>query len=267
LLDATEDLSRVEWKESSRERTGAAAVLHAAVAQDAGEGWPAHLTARWLEDVFGGAFRGLRIQLPPLPAAVGATSFSRALYALGVAVRIAAAPSSTPFVLACEPAFVGTHRLGFVFGALSANAQWQRRALGVGRRVAHAQSRVLARSALLDARLHAARVLLGDDAAQAPRDRFDELGTRLFGRGLDPRLCGAWPAARDDEPARFVALLDSRAFAHDLRDCFDSDWYRNPRAWAHLQALGSAPAHESIDAPALTTRADELAREFEAALG
>jgi hypothetical protein len=267
LLDATEELSRAEWKDSMRGEAVPAAVLHAAVGRDAGEGWPAHLTARWLEDVFGGAFRGLRVELPPLPAAVGATSFARALYALGVAVRIAAASLSRPFAVACEPAFVGAHRFGFVFGALTANAQWQGRALGVGRRVAQAQSRVLARSALLDARLHATRLILGDDAAPAPRDRFDELGTRLFGRGLDPRLRGAWPAAREDEPARFVALLQSREFARQLRDQFDSDWYRNPRAWAHLQALGAAPAHESIGASALTAHVDELAREFEGVLG
>jgi hypothetical protein len=267
LIDATEELSKVEWKDSSGGKTGVAAVLHAAVGQDAGEGWPAHLTARWLEDVFRGAFRGLRVQLAPLPAAVGATSFARALYSLGVAVRIAAAPTSTPFALAFEPAFVGAHRFGFVFGALTADARWQGRVLGVGRRVAHAQSRVLARSALLDARLHAARLLLGDDAAYASRDQFDELGARLFGRGLDARLRGAWPAAREDEPARFVALLESREFAHHLRDQFDSDWYRNPRAWAHLQGLGAVPAFESIAASALTAHADRLAREFEDALG
>lgn len=267
LLDATEDLSRAVWKHASRDATGAAAAIHEAVARDAGEGWPARLTARWLEDAFGAVPRGLRIELPPLPAALGAASFARALVAFGVAVRIAAAPSSMPFALAREPAFVGAHRLGFVFGALATDAQWQGRVLGVGRRTADAQSRVLAHSALLDARLHATRLLLGDDTAFAPRDRFDELGVRLFERQLDPRLCGAWPAAREDEPARFVGLLESRPFGESLRDRFDSDWYRNPRAWAHLREQGAVPAHEPIDASELGARVDALARAFERALG
>lgn len=267
LLDGTEDLSRAAWKHASREGAGAAAVIHAAVARDAGEGWPARLTSRWLEDTFGPAPKGMRIDLPQLPAPLGAASFARALVAFGMAVRLAAIPSSMPFALAHDPAFVGTHRLGFVFGALATDAQWQARALGIGRHTAQAQSRLLARSALLDARLHATRLLLGDDAAIAPRDRFDELGVRLFERPLDPRLCGAWPGAREDEPARFVALIDSRAFAEGLRDRFDSDWYRNPRAWDFFREHGSTPAHESMDASGLAARVDALAREFEWLLG
>jgi hypothetical protein len=267
LLDATDDLARAVGQPASREATGMAAAIHSAVARDAGEGWPAQLTARWLGDVFGAGPRGLRIDLAPLPAALGAASFTRALMAFGFAVRSAAPASSVPFALAHEPAFVGAHRLGFVFGALGADAEWQRRALGVGRRVAFAQSRVLARSALLDARLHAARLLLGDDAAVAPRDSFDEIGARLFEGGIPARLRGAWPAAREDEPARLIALIESLRFAEALRDRFDSDWYRNPRAWAHLRALGTTPAHEPIDAAALAGQVDRLARAFDGALG
>jgi hypothetical protein len=267
LLDATEDLSRAVWKEPPPGVDGPAAILQSAIAREAGEGWPARLTPHWLEEVFGSGPRGWNIDLPQLPAARGAASFARALYVFGAAVRIAAAPPSLPFALAREPAFVGAHRLGFVFGALAADAQWQGRVLCVGRRVALAQSRVLARSGLLDARLHSARLILGDDAAFAPRDRFDELGTRLFGRGLDARLRGAWPGAREDEPARFIALLQAQAFANRLRDEFDSDWYRNPRAWSYLRSMGAEPAHETIDASALDAPVDALARAFEGALG
>jgi hypothetical protein len=267
LLDATEDLSRAVWKDALGEQAGVAGVLHAAVAREAGEGWPARLTMQWLDEAFGAGLRGLHIEPSPLPSALGASSFARALCAFGFAMRVASTPSSMPFALSREPAFVAAHRLGFVFGALAANPVWQGRVLGVGRRVAFAQSRVLARSALLDARLHAARVLLGDEAALAPRDRFDEVGARLFVRGLDPRFRGAWPGAREDEPARFIALLESGPFADSLRDRFDSDWFRNPRAWAHLRAGGVAPAREPVDTPALAAHVDGLARAFEGALG
>jgi hypothetical protein len=139
--------------------------------------------------------------------------------------------------------------------------------LHIGRRVALAQSRILARSALLDARLHAMRILLGDEARFAPRDRFDELGVRLFGSELDRRLCGAWPLTRDDEPARFVALVQAPAVADNLRDRFDSDWYRNPRAWVQLRATCDDPAHERIDGPALAAHVATVVRAFEGTLG
>jgi hypothetical protein len=266
LLDDTEDLSRAVWKHALGHDAGMARVLHAAVARDAAEGWPARLTARWLEETFGAVPRDLRIELGPLPAALGATSFARALHAFGFAVSEAAAPASLPFALGHDPAFVDAHRLGFVLAALPSDAAWQRHALGLGARTALAQSRVLARSALLDARLHAARLLLGDDAAPAPPDLFEEIGARLFGGPVDPALAGAWPAPRDDEPARFVALLESRGFADGLRDRFDADWYRNPRAWAHLRAPEGLTSPRSTDVPALAEQIGALARAFDGVL-
>jgi hypothetical protein len=207
-----------------------------------------------------------------LPAALGASSFARALYALGFAVRAPSATGSAPrraaiFAIAREPAFAAAHRLGFVFAALPADPLWQARALGVGRRTALAQARILARTALLDARMHAARLLLGDESSFAPRDLFDELGPRLFGAPLDGRLLGAWPAARDDEPARLLALVQAPAQANDLRERFDADWYRNPHAWTHLRELSTTPAREAMDPATLEAGVDRLARAFEESLG
>ena len=267
LLDATEDLSRAVWKHALGHDAGMARVLHAAVARDAAEGWPARLTARWLEETFGAVPRDLRIELGPLPAALGASSFARALYAFGFAVSEAAAPSSMPFALGHDPAFVDAHRLGFVLAALPSDAAWQRHALGLGSRAALAQARILARSALLDARLLAARLLLGDDAALAPPHLFEELGARLFGGPVDAALAGAWPAPREDEPARFVALLEARGFADGLRDRFDSDWPRNPRAWADLRAPKGLEPPRSTEASVLATQVDGLARAFDGVLG
>jgi hypothetical protein len=267
LLDATEDISRAVWKHALGHDAGMASVLHAAMARDAAEGWPARLTARWLEEAFGAIPHDLRIELGTLPPALGASSFARALYAFGFAVRLAVSPSSLPFALAHEPAFVEAHRLGFVLAALPSDTNWQRRVLGVGLRAALGQSRVLARSALLEARLHAARLLLGDDAAYAPPDLFEELSTRLFGGHVAPALAGAWPAPRDDEPARFVAMLEAGGYADGLRDRFDSDWYRNPRAWAELRVPQMLPAPRPSDASALDAQVVALARAFDGALG
>jgi hypothetical protein len=267
LLDATEDLSRAVWKEALGRELDAAAVLHGAVSREAGEGWPTRISARWLEEIFGVGTHGLPIDLPALPQAAGAASFARALEAFGFALRVAVIPTSMPFSLAREPASVQAHSVGFLFGALAADREFYTRALGIGRRAASAQARVLARAALLEARLNAARLLLGDEGAFAPLDVFDEMGPRLFGSPLDERLRGAWPAARDDEPARLIALLETRALQESMRERFDTDWFRNPRAWTYLRAQEVPPARQRIERGLLETSADDLARAFEKALG
>ena len=267
LLVATEDLSRATWKPVLRDGAGPAAVLHAAVARDAPEGWPARLVARWLEETFGVAVRGVRLQLPALPEALGAASFARAVGSLGFALRVASVARATPFALGFEPGGRAEHRLGFALAGLVATPAWQVRALGVGRRVADAQARVLARTLLLDARLEAARLLLTDDAAPAPADRFEELGERVLGAPLDARLRGAWPASRDDLPARWVARLEALPMVDGLRERFDDDWYRNPKAWAHVRAVSAVASREPVEAGALDSHVDALARAFERALG
>jgi hypothetical protein len=267
LLDATEDVSRAVWKEALGGADSPGARLCLAVGRDAGEGWPARLTAAWFDEAFGGGPRGLPIEMGALPHPTGAASFARALAVFGFAARLAAAPSSLPFALARDPAFVGAHRLALVFGSLPTDVVFHRKALGLGRRTAVAQSRVLVRTALLDARLSAARILLGDEVAFSPKELFAELGMRLFGKPLDPRLAAAWPAARDDEPARWVALLEARPLRDALREQFDSDWFRNPHAWSHLRGEGSVAAREPVSPDGLESAAGALARAFEEALG
>jgi hypothetical protein len=101
----------------------------------------------------------------------------------------------------------------------------------------------------------------------APTDLFSELTVRLFGSPLDDRLRGAWPAPREDEPPRFIGMLQTGAFRRELRDRFDVDWFHNPRAWGHLRELSSGPAREAVEEASLMTAAGGLARELEVALG
>ena len=239
FLDATEDIARATWKEADAEGDDAAARIVVAGARDAGDGWPARLTTSFFLDVFGEGARRRPVAARRWPPPASAASFARALAEFGFAARVAAAPASLPFVLAREPAFVSAYRVAFVFGALAADPAFYLGGLRTSGRSALAQARALTRTALLDARMNAARLLLGDDRAFARRDRFDEIGTRVFGSALDPRLRGAFPAARDDEPARWVGLLEARALRDGLRAHFDEDWFRNPRAWSHLEGLGT----------------------------
>jgi hypothetical protein len=267
LLDATEDIARSSRREALGAGTDAAAVIHLAIGRDAGEGWPAHLTPRWVEEAVGAAAAGLRVALSPLPPALGAASFARALRLFGRGLRLASSPASLPFGLRREPAFVATHRSGALFGALVAEPEFHARVLHLGRRGAMAQARVLARTALVEARLEAARTILADDARFAPADAFEELTTRAFGAPLDRRYAAAWPAPRDDEPASFLGLVGAQPLRELLRERFDVDWFRNPKAWAHLRASSAAPAFEPTDEAALLASAEALGRTFEQALG
>jgi hypothetical protein len=266
FLERTGDLSRAVWRESLGDEPGAAAIVHAATAREAGDGWPARLTPRWLEETFGLGLRGMNPDLPPLPETVGAASFARAMILFGHAFRAASVPSSMRFSLAREPWFVGAHRVGSLFGALSFDPHFHARVLGLGARRAGAQARVLARTALFEARLSAARLRLAD--SEDARDAFEEVTMGLFGSPIDARFRGAWPAARDDEPARWLGLLSAPSLQRGLRETYDADWFRNPRAWTHLRSLGEFPAYEAIEGEgSLAADGDALVRAFEEALG
>jgi hypothetical protein len=270
FLDATEDIARAVWKEAVAKDDGAPTRIVLAGAREAGEGWPARLGMGFFLDVFGEGARRLPIVVQRWPAPASAASFARALTEFGFAVRLATAPSALPFVLARDPAFAAAYRVAFTFGGLAADLPFYLKGLRTSRRAALAQVRALARTALLFARMNAARLLFDDDAMFAPRDRFEEVGTRVFGAALDARLRGAFPAAHDDEPARWVGMMEAGALRDALRRQFDEDWFRNPRAWSHLEGLGTQVVEGETPAPPpdlLDASAKALGRAFEEALG
>jgi hypothetical protein len=269
LLLRTDDLARellaqerrrAELREDPPNATDAIAI---AVARDAPEGWPANLALPWLERTFGQFAQGLRLGPLALPAAVGASSFARACAAFGAALRVAGASRSLPFAIARDPESTAMHRFACVFGALPASPAFQQRVLGNVARIADRQARVLARTALLFARLEAVRFLLTRDRAP---DRFEELTLRLFGAPLPRALAGAWPAAHDDARGRLVGLVTAHALSQELIERFDVDWFANPRGVLHLRSIASGPAHEPAPA-GLATASGALARAFEDVLG
>jgi hypothetical protein len=277
LLDATDAVAADARGRAEVE--DAAGVWVAAAARDAAEGWPARLSNRWLREAFRGQPAVAGFEVTDLPVAVGAASFVRGFASYGEAARRAMAPAAMPFALAHDPAFASAHRFGFVFGALGADPELHGRLLGLGRAAARAQARKLVPTLLLECRTVAARLLLGDDALgdTAAAHLFAEITERLFGSPLDERLCGAWPPPRGlpgaaaavagEEPARFVGLLEAPRMRRTLVERFEPDWFRNPRAWAHLGELSHRPAHEPLAAEELPKLARDLARELEEAAG
>ena len=244
----------VEGRARRRRRRGGGAARRPR--SRSGRGWPAHLTRRWLEEAFAGALAGLTLELPPLPAALGAASFAAG--SRGSRLRGAPRGGAGGDALRARP------RAGLARGAsprLRASRpcrrtpEWQVRALGLGRRVAMRQARVLARTALLDARLrrgaHPARGR-GRPHAAGPLCRARRAPLR---RARSTRAS----AARGPPHATTSRRASSRsprrgAFTDDLRDRFDADWFRNPRAWAHVRAVSAVPAGRAARAPRRSTR-------------
>jgi hypothetical protein len=267
ILVRTEDLARAMRREAARQLEVTALepvdVMRLALAQDAPEGWPARLTTSWLEKVFPGLAKGLRLNVR-LPRPLGAASFARALDVFGHGVRAAAA--SLPFALAREPYFVDADRFGLAFASLVTSREFYRRALGISIRKAAAQARVLAHAALFEARAIATRAILAGGPAPPSAGVFEEMTAVLFGVPLPRAFAGAWPPPRDDEPARLGALLTTDPFVRELVERFDVDWFANPRATLFLRARASAPARDA-GGPFDSERAVlELAERLEEAL-
>jgi hypothetical protein len=131
---------------------------------------------------------------------------------------------------------------GFLFSSLLLDGNWLRRCAHVD--LPRDEERAIAMAALLDARLCAARALasleahrsgLGARAEQAYRElharaALTDLPMALAARDLDP-----WLAAWGDLRGRALAA----AMRDFLRERFDEDWWRNPRALTALQGLWS----------------------------
>lgn len=268
-LDRTEPLAeeifRVARKHDAAPWTAASA-MQLGLAREASHGWPAGLHARWLSDAFAAlAPPTSRAHRPPrLPSALGGASFLRAAYAWGRSLRFSGVPRALPFALAFDPYAPSAHRWGFAFALAAADPIFQKRVLDVSPRFGSTQVRALRRSMFVHARWLAVRFLLQvHERVDAPL--FEELGARVFGAPLPASLRDAWPAPRVDEAAHLLAMFQAHGFVRDLVSRFDEDWFRNPRAGAHLASLASAPVFDDlgVDDGAVAT----MARAFEEALG
>lgn len=267
LLQATEPLAEHVLKEAR------AAVdppwrpshmLALAHARDAIDGWPAQLTVRWLDDVFGAlAPRGCPMRR--LPATVGAASFLRAATRYGEALRLGGTARTLPYALARDPYPTQAFRFGFLFAVAMTESAFGRKVLGLSARVASAQSRALARTMFLQTRAMIARVLMNETETSSA-SLFEELGARVFGTPLPDALRDAWPDPRPWELARFRALLSVLAFRKDMVERFDEDWFKNPRAGAHLTSLACGPVFPA-EPFELGEAASKLAAAFEERLG
>jgi hypothetical protein len=266
FLDASEPLASALLSEARKNHEApwrASSAVQVALARDANEGWPAHLSARWLDETLHAlAPRGVEVQLSDNPT--GGASFLRAAMSWGFAFRAFGPPRSTPFGLARDPYPVSAFRFAALMASVVASPLFQRRALELSERSAAAQVRTLRKSLLFGARVVAVRTLLASVESVTPT-MFEELTSRAFGAPLPASMADAWPSPNASEPARFLGTLGALGFAQDLVNRYDEDWFRNPRAGSHLVSLACGPAFD--DEPLAAGSPLSLARAFEEVLG
>lgn len=230
------------------------------------EGWPARLGSRWIEGLFHATSltEGLRLDLGPLPRALGASSFARALAAFGAALADADGPRSLPFTMACAPFDLRRARRSALFGSLVADPVFGRRMLGLGRDAARDQARGVARSLAVAVRFAASRALFRGllslpEGARA--GRFEEITAAALGAPIPPALAGVVPRLAPTDATTFLGLLLGALDRRALVERFDEDWFRNPEAARAIREEDAAPAaFRRAPAALLTSGVAELAR-------
>ncbi|MBL8742235.1 MAG: hypothetical protein JNK04_14100, partial [Myxococcales bacterium] len=231
-LEATEPLFARDACDRFSER------LRSALASDASEGWPVHLSHRWLASLFerGELLRGVPLADEPLPSPLGAASFARALGMLGEMVAFADRPAGAPFSLLRSPSDDLGPRRGALFASLVLEPSFHQRKLGQSRGAAVEQTRRVGRASVTWLRTAALSVLARDLLLQpqGPRE-FEELSERALGRPLPASLLGVLPALSEDAGLALVAAADACLEREKLRQRFDEDWFDNPRCHEALR--------------------------------
>jgi hypothetical protein len=239
------------------------AALGQGVGRSFGEGWPARLGSRWLFDLFHGGplTEGLRPAVGDLPAALGASSFARALGAFGAALADADGPRG-PFVTARAPFDLRRARRAALFASLAADPVFAVRALGLGRGRARDQARGVALALLVTLRLDAARVLCRNVLSLPDGERparFEEHTAAALGAPIPPSLAGVVPRLGPSDPARFAGALLAARDRRALVERFDDDWFRSPHAARAIREEDAAPpASRTVPSDALEAGLAEI---------
>ena len=211
--------------------------------------WPGRLSMRALVELFAGEARWL--DLPELvlgdgPALLVPASINRSLARLGARWADASASRSLPLPLAHAPSELPRRTLGALFAGLVRSAPFLVRVLGLSRSDAERAARAMAKVSLFAWRLSAARLLLREPAlagdARGVREAADTHVARALLAPFPTELALVAPRLTETDPARFVAFGEAARLAGELRDRWDEDWFRNPRAVITLRdRLGHAP--------------------------
>jgi hypothetical protein len=229
--------------------------LNVALASDASQGWPAHLNAQSVAALLGSkAWLARSVREPDWPRLIGPTSFMRSLYAVGRALGFAWAAGTHPYAIAHAPGGQNEHRLGFLLAALPTSPEWQKRVLGVREDRARAQVRGLTKALICAVHMLCLQVRLvrsAEQSAGALARSYEQHSIELFGFELPPAFAGMLPRLEYYAAHQLVACWRALSDHVRLRNVYDVDWFRNPRALEAILEESAAIESAPLDAAAL----------------
>ncbi len=227
--------------------------LEQSLGADVSLGWPTRLVWRALESWFRDSRLLANLELDPgdTTKAVGASSFLRALARLGASVVDASLPSSgVSFAYSHDPFGLNRRSYGALFALLPLGADFARKNLDIPTSRLRDHRRGVARILLLESRLLALRERLRQSAAEGRSSLVE--GYRVgvpeaLGFELDARLTGALFLPDDDAAQRFLGGLLAASRYMSLREEYDEDFHRNPRAVERLRFDATLPPTTRVD--------------------
>lgn len=211
--------------------------VRVALAREAGEGWPAHLTPRGVAELLGPLmFEGVAVGRPRLPPPLGASSFAMAFANVGEDLAFRDWDRATPFTLARAPGDPLVYRRAALFGLLVLEPAFHQKRLGMSRQAAREQVQKLGHAFTAWLAQAAFRLLLLPLATASGRHgAFEELSERIYGRPMPGAAFTTLPRLDPEAAGRLTGLLVATTDRAMLRDRFDEDWFDNPKAVLELR--------------------------------
>ena len=237
VLDATGDVALGSYGSSG----GFENAIWLGTAADACEGWPAVLSLRWFQDLFGGwkTLASVRVELGSICRPLCGASFARALARFGAAVFLGCARrTGAPFSIVDRPFDIGSSSYGALFASLLCSIPFLKRRLGLGAVSATAQARLLARSLLVSLRLCAVQASVASACSREALVGMHVSRTEsaLFA-SVPAETAGVLPRYTPLAGVRLCGSLRAAALQNELVDRFDEDWFDNPRAHEYLLSI------------------------------
>jgi hypothetical protein len=255
LLRRTDDLASAVLRPDG----ALAPLLGKLVARDVPGVWPSRADARWLHDQFHATplLEGLSLDLGPLKAPLGGSSFARALARFGAAYARAAVQDGGPFVGCSDASEAHPFRRGALFGSLVADPVFLRKQLQLSREAAAKSARALGGTLLAEVRLVATRTVT--DFGRVSAREIAQAVESVLGVPIAPHLAGVLPRLSLRAHERALGSLLATDDVCALRSRYDEDWFKNPRGLLFLRESDAAPRPDRLPREALEGSGERLA--------
>jgi hypothetical protein len=199
--------------------------------------FPKNMTARTIVDMFQGEAGWMDIpelRWPELGENWCSASFTRAVRSFGWAWSEATAARDVLRPFAFHPGDYVRFRTGALLSSLLGEPLFVKRCFDWTRDEQRQAQREQAWIQLMNWRLLAAKVLLRPVLANGKRAEIREAAAEFFHRAWGTTypvwLTMILPRLDQLDPSHLVAIGGARLLANSMREQFDEDWFRNPRA-------------------------------------